>query len=72
MKVALIGTGSRGCEMWGKSLVSHYSDHLGFVGLCDNNSGRLQTGKKIIGAAGRISDLTTIKSQKKKVYQRIL
>lgn len=48
-KVALIGTGSRGCGMWGRDLVERYSEQLTFVGLCDNNSGRLQTGKEYIG-----------------------
>jgi len=46
LKVALIGTGSRGSGMWGRTLVRRYSDNLEFVGLCDNNPGRLQQCKE--------------------------
>lgn len=49
MKVALIGTGSRGCGMWGRDLVKRYPEQITFVGLCDNNPGRLQKGKEYIG-----------------------
>jgi len=49
MKVALVGTGVRGCNMWGRDLVRRYSDQLTFVGLCDTNPGRLQVGKEMIG-----------------------
>lgn len=50
LKIALIGTGIRGTSFWGKRLVDEYSDILEFVGLCDNNPGRLAYGKKYIGA----------------------
>jgi len=36
-KLAMVGTGSRGKGMWGKSLIDSYSDPLEFVGLCDAN-----------------------------------
>jgi predicted dehydrogenase len=49
LKVALIGTGIRGTSFWGKRLVDEYSDIIEFVGLCDNNPGRLAYGKKYIG-----------------------
>ncbi len=49
LRVALVGTGSRGCGMWGRDLVRMYPDQLTFVGLCDNNPGRLATGKRLIG-----------------------
>jgi predicted dehydrogenase len=49
LKVALIGTGIRGTSFWGKRLVDEYSDIIEFVGLCDNNLGRLAYGKKYIG-----------------------
>lgn len=49
MKIALAGTGIRGTSMWGSSIVRDYSDHVEFVGLCDNNPGRLETGREIIG-----------------------
>jgi len=51
MKVALIGTGSRGCNMWGRDLVRNYSEQLEFVGLCDSNPGRLESGKNHIGTS---------------------
>ncbi|MEL7118129.1 MAG: Gfo/Idh/MocA family oxidoreductase [Bacteroidota bacterium] len=41
LKVALVGTGIRGTSFWGKRLVDQYSEILEFVGLCDNNPGRL-------------------------------
>jgi len=49
LKVALVGTGSRGCSMWGRDIVERYSDQLEFVGLSDINPGRLQTAKEYIG-----------------------
>jgi len=49
MRVAMVGTGIRGTNMWGKEVVEDYSDHVEFVGLCDINPGRLEFGKKYIG-----------------------
>lgn len=40
-RVALVGTGIRGSSLWGKNLVENYADEVKFVGLCDNNAGRL-------------------------------
>jgi predicted dehydrogenase len=51
IRVALVGTGSRGCSMWGSSLVKDYPDYIEFVGLCDKNQGRVETGKRLIGAS---------------------
>jgi len=51
IRVALVGTGSRGNGMWGSSLVKDYPDYLEFVGLCDNNAGRVEVGKKKIGVS---------------------
>ena len=51
IRVALIGTGSRGNGMWGSSLVKDYPQYLEFVGLCDKNQGRVETGKKMIGVS---------------------
>ena len=50
LKVALVGTGIRGTSFWGRRLVENYSDILEFVGLSDINPGRLEYGKKYIGA----------------------
>lgn len=49
LKVVLIGTGVRGTSFWGRRLVEKYSDIIEFVGLCDNNPGRLAYGKTYIG-----------------------
>lgn len=46
LKVVLVGTGVRGITFWGKRLVDEYPDKLEFVGLCDNNEGRLAFAKK--------------------------
>ena len=51
LKLAMVGTGHRGTGMWGDSLLKEYPDYLEFVGLCDNNEGRLQTGKEMIGTS---------------------
>lgn len=49
LKLVLVGTGIRGTSFWGKRLVEKYSDILEFVGLCDNNPGRLEFGKEFMG-----------------------
>ena len=51
LRLAMVGTGSRGTGMWGRDLVRNYSEYLEFVGLCDINPGRVETGKGIIGAS---------------------
>ena len=50
MRIALVGTGVRGCSMFGKSVLETYGDLVEFVGLSDKNPGRLAYGKKYIGA----------------------
>ncbi len=50
LKIALVGTGIRGCSFWGKRLVDQYSNELEFVGLSDINPGRLAMAKEYIGA----------------------
>ncbi|MEA3480165.1 MAG: Gfo/Idh/MocA family oxidoreductase [Bacteroidota bacterium] len=51
LKIALVGTGVRGTGFWGKRLIDQYSDILEFVGFCDINPGRLEYGRKYIGAS---------------------
>jgi predicted dehydrogenase len=48
-KLALVGTGVRGIGFWGKTIVQNYGDITEFVGLCDNNPGRLEFAKVHIG-----------------------
>jgi predicted dehydrogenase len=49
LRVALVGTGVRGCSMWGRNLVQNYSDYVEMVGLCDHNPGRVNYAKQYIG-----------------------
>ena len=48
-RIALVGTGIRGVDMWGKRVAEKFKDRVRFVGLCDINPGRLQTAKSYIG-----------------------
>jgi predicted dehydrogenase len=48
-RVALVGTGSRGSQMWGRDLVGPYADYVEMVGLCDVNPKRLEVAREIIG-----------------------
>ena len=50
LKVALVGTGIRGCGTWGKALLENYGDVLEMVGLCDINPIRLEYAKQYMGA----------------------
>ncbi len=47
--IAMVGTGVRGLGMWGQPVIKEFSDSLEFVGLCDINPGRVETGKSILG-----------------------
>lgn len=49
-KIALVGTGSRGAGMWGRTVVEKYADYVEYVGLCDTNPGRLEAAKNHMGA----------------------
>ena len=51
VRLAMVGTGHRGSGMWGKSVLASYGDLVEFVGLCDNNPGRLETVKKMMGVS---------------------
>ncbi len=48
-KLAMVGTGSRGLSFWGRRIIQQYGDIIEFVGLCDINPGRLETGRKALG-----------------------
>ncbi len=49
LRVALVGTGIRGSNFWGKRLVDQYPEILEFVGLSDHNPGRLAFARDHIG-----------------------
>jgi predicted dehydrogenase len=48
-RIAMVGTGVRGLGMWGKPVLEEFGDMVEFVGLCDINKGRVETGKKFLG-----------------------
>jgi predicted dehydrogenase len=48
-RLALVGTGDRGTNMWGKPVVSTFSDYVEFVALCDINPKRMEAARAIIG-----------------------
>ncbi len=49
LKVATVGTGSRGTLTWGIPVVKGYSDVVEFVGLCDINSKRVKVAQGMMG-----------------------
>ncbi|QHT65499.1 Gfo/Idh/MocA family oxidoreductase [Rhodocytophaga rosea] len=51
LRLAMVGTGSRGIGMWGVDVNQQYKDHIEFVGLCDTNPGRLEYAKNKIGVS---------------------
>lgn len=49
MKLAMVGTGSRGTGMWGRSVQYAYGEnYVDFVGLCDPNPGRVEYAKEVM------------------------
>ena len=50
-RIAMVGTGHRGLQMWGIPVAKEYGDVIEFVGLCDTNAGRVDTAKKMMKAA---------------------
>ncbi|MDX2034680.1 MAG: Gfo/Idh/MocA family oxidoreductase [Blastocatellia bacterium] len=49
LKMAIVGTGSRGSFTWGQEVVKGYSDVVEIVGLCDINPRRVEAAKSLIG-----------------------
>jgi predicted dehydrogenase len=49
-KLALVGVGIRGVNMYGRDLIRQYSEYVELVGLCDTNPGRLKFAEDHIGA----------------------
>ncbi|GAB2963869.1 Gfo/Idh/MocA family oxidoreductase [Hymenobacter coalescens] len=50
-RLAMVGTGHRGLGMWGVDVLKEHSSRVEFVGLCDINPGRVQTGKQMLGVS---------------------
>jgi predicted dehydrogenase len=50
-RYAIVGTGDRATNMWGKPIFRDYSDIVDFVGLCDINPKRAEISRGMIGAS---------------------
>ncbi len=50
IKIAMVGTGIRGNDFWGRRILREYGDFTEFVGLSDINPGRLEYARGFIGA----------------------
>lgn len=53
-RIALVGTGSRGTTMWGKTILERFKETIEYVGLCDINPGRLAMAKEFMGASCQV------------------
>ena len=51
LRMAIVGTGSRGSFTWGQEVVKGFSDVVDIVGLCDHNGKRVEAAKKLIGTS---------------------
>jgi predicted dehydrogenase len=51
LRMAIVGTGSRGSFTWGQEVVKGYSDVVEIVGLCDHNGKRVEAAKQLIGTS---------------------
>ncbi len=54
LKIAIVGTGSRGSQTWGKSVLEHHGDVVEIVGLCDINRKRVRAAQKLIGTSAPV------------------
>lgn len=52
MRVALVGTGVRGCGMFGRNLLRDYGEYVDLVGICDVNPGRVKYAHNYINPSG--------------------
>ena len=51
LRMAIVGTGSRGTFTWGREVVDGHSDVVEIVGLCDINRKRVEAAKKLIATS---------------------
>jgi predicted dehydrogenase len=51
LRMAIVGTGSRGSFTWGQEVVKGYSDVVEIIGLCDHNGKRVEAAKQLIGTS---------------------
>jgi predicted dehydrogenase len=64
LRLALVGTGSRGSSMWGSDLTEFYADRVEHVGLFDRNGRRARAAQSIIGTRAPVyADFETMLRQ---------
>jgi predicted dehydrogenase len=51
LKMAIVGTGSRGSSTWGQAVIREYSDAVEIVGLCDHNRKRVEAARQLMNSA---------------------
>ena len=51
LKIAMVGTGSRGTATWGRNLMRTHSDYVELVGFCDINAKRVANAPKLVGVS---------------------
>lgn len=49
LRIAIVGTGSRGSGTWGREVMRYHQDVVEIAGLCDINSKRVKAAQEIIG-----------------------
>lgn len=49
LRYAVLGTGVRGCGLWGEQIRARYPDRVEFVALCDSNPKRVEVARRRIG-----------------------
>jgi len=54
LRAALVGTGHRGLNMWGRGLVAGYNDYVELVSFCDRNPMRAERVRDAIGIAAPV------------------
>jgi len=54
LRAALVGTGHRGLNMWGRGLLAGYGDFVEMVALCDSNPMRAARVRDTIGIASPV------------------
>lgn len=56
MRLAMVGTGSRGTETWGRSLMRTHADYVELVGFCDINPKRAARAPAYCGVTAPVYD----------------
>ena len=54
IRAALVGTGHRGLNMWGRGLLAGYGEFVEMVALCDSNPMRAERVRDTMGIASPV------------------